>query len=263
MREIDFIEESARTYLKGEIKIHDVILFTKYKSEGKTSYHTYKGAFMFPVSGNCDICFDGICYNACPGMMIHGCPGKELSFEVKGNEPFKYINLYYDTDRQLLFKYEPQNIDYIIGLLYKLIKFSHAFADDHKAEINSIISGVFDSIYKDYLIPEIRSDIELVNEAALYINEHYMLNLSLESIASEFGKTSNQLSYLFYKYKKIRPIQYLISCRLSAACSLLTTTSFSVNKIAKEVGYKDFLFFSRIFKRHYGYSPREFRSLYK
>lgn len=71
-----------------------------------------------------------------------------------------------------------------------------------------------------------------------------------------------KLSYLFYTYKNIRPIQYLISCRLSISCDLLVDTSLPIQEIAHRVGYEDALFFSRLFKRHMGCSPKQFRAVY-
>lgn len=55
------------------------------------------------------------------------------------------------------------------------------------------------------------------------------------------------------------PARYLTQVRLEAASRMLLTTSLSVSEIAAKVGYEDPLYFSRIFSRHLGMSPRHFR----
>ena len=44
---------------------------------------------------------------------------------------------------------------------------------------------------------------------------------------------------------------------------LLETTTYSINEISKIVGYDNQLYFSRLFHKLKGYSPREYRKLYQ
>lgn len=257
------IEQSAEKYLKGKIKIESIAQFTKYQQDSPDSYRTYKGAFIFPISGACEIYFDNECFLAHPGVMIHGCPNKNVCFHVISQEPFRYINLYYRTNDTFLFQCTLDNYPQLYQILSKLLDYyNETDEDNHIYEKNILLSQIFDSIYREYILPEARSNSDLVNEVALYIQEHYMMELTLDFLAGIFSKTSNQLSYLFYTYKGMRPIQFLITCRLSAACSLLITTTLPIYEISHMVGYKDPLFFSRLFKKHKGCSPKHFRTKY-
>ncbi|MGN0288541.1 MAG: helix-turn-helix domain-containing protein [Lachnospiraceae bacterium] len=256
------IEQSAGQYLKGQIVITNINQFTKNKNTPVQSYHTTKGAFMFPLTGSCDIYFDDQCFPASYGTLVHGCPGKELRFHVISDEPFTHINLYYNTSSELTFRHSLKEPDAFYPILNRLLAHSSFPKQAKLAEQNYLLARLFSALYTDYITPDAWTNYELVEEAAAYIQEHYMHDLSLEFLSQTFGKTSNQLSYLFYKHLGKRPIQYLISCRMAAACDLLAQSVSPVYEIADRVGYKDPLFFSRLFKKHMGCSPGQFRSLY-
>lgn len=257
------IERSAEQYLKGNIKIEAIKQFIKYRENTPDSYRTYKGAFIFPISGACEIYFDDECFLAHPGVMVHGCPNKNLRFQVISQEPFCYVNLYYHTTDTNLFICNLDNFLQIKQLLYSILEYSDANdINTHIYEKNILLAQIFDSIYHEYILPEARSNSALVNEIVLYIQEHYMLDLSLDFIATSFGKTSNQLSHLFYTYKGMRPFQFIIQCRITKACELLITSPLPVYEISRMVGYKDPLYFSRLFKKHKGCSPVQFRNMY-
>lgn len=59
------------------------------------------------------------------------------------------------------------------------------------------------------------------------------------------------------------PLQYLLNIRLTNAKKLLETTDYSINEIALIVGYDNALYFSRLFHKHVGVSPREYRETYR
>lgn len=260
MRQKNSIEQSAIQYLSGKIQISNINKFTKYKNAPLESYRTTKGAFMFPVSGECKLYFDDEMFLASAGTVIHGCPEKTLRFQVLSEEPFVYINLYYNTTNQFIFQHSLDEPQVVFHALNQLLEQSSDKEQINAVERNNLLSMVFDSLYKDYILPEARNNYELINESAAYIREHYMLDLSLDFLAKTFGKTSNQFSYLFFTYKNIRPIQYVISCRVSAACDLLSKSDLPVYEVARRVGYEDPLFFSRLFKKHVGCSPKQFRA---
>ena len=60
---------------------------------------------------------------------------------------------------------------------------------------------------------------------------------------------------LFYKYKNIRPIDYLINYRVRIATELLRSGDYTVTQAAHEVGYRDACYFSRIYKKRMGFPP--------
>jgi AraC-like DNA-binding protein len=63
----------------------------------------------------------------------------------------------------------------------------------------------------------------------------------------------------FKEWSGTSPVKYRNGIRISAACSLLKNSNLSVYEIAVEVGFEDPYYFSRIFKKIVGLSPRQVR----
>ena len=55
------------------------------------------------------------------------------------------------------------------------------------------------------------------------------------------------------------PNEYIIELRLQFAKNMLSGTNMSIKQISEHIGYNDPYFFSRLFKKHIGISPQEYR----
>jgi len=92
-----------------------------------------------------------------------------------------------------------------------------------------------------------------------YINENIYKDLKLEDIAGKSNLSSTYFHRIFKQLFQATPVNYMIERRMSAARQMLTTTDLSVRDIAWRAGYENEFYFSRIFKKHVGMSPSEFR----
>jgi len=92
-----------------------------------------------------------------------------------------------------------------------------------------------------------------------YIDLNNLREVSLESTAESVGITSSYLSRLFKEKTGQHFHDYVRHRRLSTAAGLLKETSLSAGDIANQVGYGDVAYFSRIFRKRYGSSPRDYR----
>lgn len=63
----------------------------------------------------------------------------------------------------------------------------------------------------------------------------------------------------FSNYVGVSPRQYIINIRMTMAKDLLMNSTFPISEVARLIGYDNPLYFSRLFKKTYGVSPREFR----
>lgn len=86
-------------------------------------------------------------------------------------------------------------------------------------------------------------------------------DLSVQSVAAEVGVSPNYLTTLMSKELGETFTEYLNKVRVREAASLLKSNNGSLAVIAAAVGYRDPYYFSKIFKKVLGISPREFRKM--
>lgn len=100
---------------------------------------------------------------------------------------------------------------------------------------------------------------EIVNGVVNYIRYNYAECLTVDKLAALFYVSPSYLSRLFHKSLNISPMNYVNTVRIEVAKKLLSFGTESVNTIAATVGIEDPKYFSRIFKKHVGSTPTEFR----
>jgi YesN/AraC family two-component response regulator len=102
-------------------------------------------------------------------------------------------------------------------------------------------------------------DDSLFSKLLQYITQHYNHRLYLNELADQFGLTPNYCCTLFSKIKGMTFSQYVTDLRMAKAASLLKYPDLSINKIALMVGFDDYTYFNKIFKRIFQCTPTEFR----
>ena len=91
-----------------------------------------------------------------------------------------------------------------------------------------------------------------------YIDENFTdPNLSLDSVSDKFKYNNKYLSHHFKSVFGYGMAEYLNLIRINYACTLIEDNHHFVKDIAFKCGYKDPLYFSRVFKKQIGYSPKE------
>ncbi len=101
-----------------------------------------------------------------------------------------------------------------------------------------------------------------IEQLMCYIYIHRSEQLTLSALADRLYLSPNYLSQTFKRYSGETIIQYLEDLRMIDAKRALEHTSFTIHQIASEIGYSNAAYFSTIFKKHYGVSPREWRNSY-
>lgn len=93
-----------------------------------------------------------------------------------------------------------------------------------------------------------------------YINQNYMdPALSLTRISEEFHISENYFSYLFKREVSENFSTYLEKLRMAKAKELITESDTSISELYQYVGYNNAASFRRVFKKHFGVSPKEMR----
>lgn len=112
-------------------------------------------------------------------------------------------------------------------------------------------------LVKNYANPDYSKSTKDVID---YIQLHLEEELSLNYLAEHFQKNASALSHSFSKETGISLTKFIHQTRIREAVRLFNTTDFSVSDIAVMVGYQDFSYFSKIFSKQTGLSPREYKS---
>lgn len=98
-----------------------------------------------------------------------------------------------------------------------------------------------------------------VASTAAYIERHYTEKITLEELAGMSHYSPRHFVRIFEEAYRVTPQKYILSLRLRHACILLRETDISVEDTALQSGFGDGNYFSRVFRRHIGVTPREYR----
>lgn len=92
-----------------------------------------------------------------------------------------------------------------------------------------------------------------------YILLHFHRPVTPEKIASELNISRAYLRNIFFREFHISPRDFIIRVRIERAKELLLFENISIKEISHSVGYNDVLQFFKIFKKHTGVSPTDYR----
>lgn len=105
-------------------------------------------------------------------------------------------------------------------------------------------------------VQEIPQDFQRIKQDLdiLYSNK-----FTVSDLAKRLGYSVPYFCNKFKQYYHVSPIDYLINRRIELAKYFLESTNLQVSEISERVGYEDFYYFSKIFKKRAGVSPRNYR----
>lgn len=92
-----------------------------------------------------------------------------------------------------------------------------------------------------------------------FMLEQLTQKLKLDEIATETGLSASHYSRLFQNRTGHSPIDYFIQLKVQRACRLLDNSGGMIADIAREMGFDDQFYFSRVFRKVMGMSPVEYR----
>ncbi|MDF2713896.1 MAG: AraC family transcriptional regulator [Paenibacillus sp.] len=94
-----------------------------------------------------------------------------------------------------------------------------------------------------------------------YIKNHYAEPLEREELADIASMSVSYFSIMFKRVAGCTPTQYITKIRLDKAKQLLQCSELRVAEVAREVGFQDPLYFTRVFRNHAGMSPCDYRKM--
>lgn len=92
-----------------------------------------------------------------------------------------------------------------------------------------------------------------------YIEENYAKDISLKIISEEFHLNANYISQLIKSETGLTYTQYLTELRIGKAKELLKSNSMSLTEISEAVGFNDYFYFIKKFKKAVGVTPGKYK----
>ena len=103
--------------------------------------------------------------------------------------------------------------------------------------------------------PESYYKVQKIQE---WLNSSYAAEISGERLGEEFDGNFDYMNRIFKRVTGQTIFQYLTAVRMEHAKRLIAQTTMHTGVIGQEVGYPDEYYFSKVFKRNVGMSPRAY-----
>lgn len=170
---------------------------------------------------------------------------------------------------KIFFKYNLLNIYFISVSFIQKLGFDKRELDEYlkiicsenmlnEEDAKNIIKNI---LKKSINLRQENTQSRYIYNALTFIENNYMnQELSLSSVALKVNVSANHFSALFSQEMKKTFIEYLTELRMKKAKELLSCTDKRSGEIAYEVGYKDPHYFSSLFKKLQGCTPKEYRN---
>ncbi len=221
---------------------------------------------MYIVDGALDVFIDGECKKASAGDTVIFPPRYRYRYSFGGDGRMSYLwvhftGSYADAFLKKCLKIPMPNIidtgasDKISSSFKRMFDIFEAGGRLRTEELASELERLILKIAKS-CDPDVGKGFE---RSLKYIHSTYDRDISVEELAKLENISYYRYIKLFREAMGMPPAAYIIGIRMNTACELLHSTDMSVKQIGAAVGYSDAHFFSRIFKKHTGMSPIEYR----
>jgi AraC-like DNA-binding protein len=227
---------------------------------------------LYVISGKVHFYFAGKEQIVSQGNMVLFRPGEPQSYYLyAADEPEMYwVHFTGSNVDAILDHYQLPSADNLFGagtspdyhrLFQQMIRELHLKRVNFEDLLEMNLRHIF-LIINRYLREKNKIGAEMLTEierAIHYFNENFNQNIVIEEYAKEHQMTANWFTQNFKKITKHTPMQYIISLRITSAIYMIDNTNYNMTQIASAVGYDNSLYFSRIFKKHTGMSPSEYK----
>ena len=242
-----------------------------YATEGREGYHLHA---VLAGKGYLHVRGEVIAIHY--GQLFVTKPGEKCHYEGDSENPWRYCWMTFDgkdaqsfiegagfsdgvyvvdckVDMQGFLRLVRRTMDHSeLSLANDLMRLGHLF---------EFLSLVVESNYRRGSVRkhqyEYSPDI-YVQQAVDLIRCNYAI-IKITDISKDIGINRSYLTTIFKQKIGVSPQEYLVKFKLGKAAQLLLETDLPVQDISRKAGYPNPLTFSKMFKRTYGVSPREYR----
>lgn len=155
-----------------------------------------------------------------------------------------------------------ETLEYLRGMTAMLEKVLEARQKGCLFAAAACMMQIMSCISHSFSQPSAPAQLDLfrLSETMSYIERHWQEEISLRELANKASMSPSTFYRMFMKTVGKSPVNYLIDLRLNKAAEMLVHSTVQVSAIASLTGFPDSNYFSRLFKRHSGITPRQYRA---
>lgn len=269
-----FISSSEWTHMNRTIDSYEILIGVKgniYLQEGATKYTLHPGDILLLYPGlnhfgyknsNTGDSFYWLHFIVQSDFEILSQEDFKPAMTLMKNNPFIRMN----EDKIILPKFlSDVNSDRITVLIHQLL---HVYKSPYytKKMADFITSSLLIEITNEYMLKMNEDAVENLNSKMskilnwIKINSH--TNFRIEKMADELSYNKDYLSRYFKKNMGMSIKDYLVFLRLNLAKKYIFETNLTIKEIAYKVGFNDYNYFIKVFKKQEGITPAHFRNTY-
>ena len=236
--------------------------FATDNTSGREDYY-----LMYIENGKLELWREGRFVTAAAGNIVIFPPRHHYRYRFDGKEPLSYLWVHFTGSYAARFLAEcgldPLPCYYPTEINSKIVSyFTRMFDIFESGDIlrSQRISSSLEQLLLTVAM-SVRADQQgrTLERSLEFIHSSYDREIKIPQLAKmEFLSNSRYIS-VFKERFGMSPSEYIINLRMNVACQLLKSTDMTVKQIAAAVGYSDPHFFSKLFKKKTGASPREYR----
>lgn len=202
-------------------------------------------------------------------------------FAAFGNGDLEGVRVKAEEFLEWIFKKDPDDLNSmrlkVLELVLKAeseafsagaVNYAYNFRKDYLGQVNALASAdqvrVWFISHMSSVTNEIKDRMEeqsesTVTKAQKYIQENFPRDISLDDVSREVNVSPYYFSKLFKEEVGENFIDYLTNLRIGRAKEMLRDKNLTIREAGARAGYPDQNYFSRIFKKQTGMTPRQFR----
>lgn len=148
------------------------------------------------------------------------------------------------------------------SLLFRQIAAEYINRNEYYQQlINHYLANIILMLKRDFMmIADMKKDI--TSWSIRYMHDHISEKISIEELAASVHMSESSFSKFFSRKMGTSPLHYFNLLKIDLAKQHLVNRNQPINEIAEKLGYTDPFYFSRIFRKVVGISPRQFRKNY-
>ena len=222
-----------------------------------------KGVFESARSEPTDITA-GACFFLFPGVWHRYRPDPRSGWEeywigFKGNYPDYLMNKgFFNADLPVV---SPGLNDTLLTLIRKILDQVRSATLGYHQVISGITLEILGLVHALSTHTEENKDVDeqSVEKAKFYLRENLENPLDMKLLLKEMPMSYSKFRKMFKQATGESPNQYHLNLRLDKARELLNTTHLNVTEVAYNLGFESVFYFSKLFKKKNGVSPRSYR----